>query len=203
MNRAALVAAAALAAAAAGCGDRGGGQEVQGTRVAAVRARPGALDPRSWCDTYYPADTAPAYRPPDLAPARGPGPAPAMAGGRWVWINFWATWCGPCRREMPMLEEWRAQLVQAGVPVDLWYVSLDESPDDLQRFLRQNPRTAPDPSWRLTAPDQLGRWIQQWSPAGAAGIPVHVMVDPQRRVRCIHVGETREGDYPFVRALFE
>ena len=30
--------------------------------------------------------------------------------GKWVLLNFWATWCAPCRKEMPMLSELQAEL---------------------------------------------------------------------------------------------
>lgn len=101
-----------------------------------------------------------------------------------------------------MLEEWRVRLARDGAPVDLWYLSLDESPDELQRFLRQNPGTAPGPSARLTEPGQLGPWLRRFGADDAAAIPVHVMVDPRGRVRCVHIGEVREGDFPFVMSLF-
>ena len=195
--RVVLVGAVCLAA---GCG-RGNVDEVQRTRVAAVKAEPGATDPRSWCDAYSEPETASAFAPLATEPARGARPAPAVASGRWVWMNFWATWCAPCRREMPMLEAWRTQLERDGIAVDLWYLSLDEDPEELQRFLRQNPHVAPAPSARLTAPEQLGPWLRSWGADGASAIPIHVMVDPRGRVRCVHVGETREGDFPFVKAL--
>ncbi|MEW6749883.1 MAG: TlpA disulfide reductase family protein [Candidatus Latescibacterota bacterium] len=193
---------AALLASGPGCTGKQEG-DVQLSRVAAVKARPGALDPRSWCDTYGLADAAPLYEPLDVEPARASGTVPSLPQGRWVWLNFWATWCAPCRREMPMLEGWRKQLNREGAPVDLWYVSLDDSGPDLRRFLERNPSVAPDPSLRLTREGQLEPWLRRWGVQGASVIPVHVLVDPHRRVRCIHLGETREGDYPVVKALFE
>jgi len=188
---------------AGGCGRQQETDNVQRTRVAAVKAQPGAVDPRSWCDTYHPADVAPLYQSPEVEPARASGIVPALPAGRWVWLNFWATWCAPCRREMPMLEGWRAQLARDGVPVDLWYVSLDEGRDELRAFLERHPDIAGEPSLRLTSSGQLEPWLQRFGASGELAVPIHVLVDPQQRVRCLHVGETREGDYPVFRALFE
>jgi peroxiredoxin len=55
--------------------------------------------------------------------------------GAVVFINFWATWCLPCRHEMPMMEQlyqtFRAQ------PFVLWAVNLQESREDATRFMQE------------------------------------------------------------------
>ena len=48
--------------------------------------------------------------------------------GKVLFVNFWATWCGPCRREMPALEA-----LQAEHSDDLVVVFLSEEPADLLR----------------------------------------------------------------------
>ncbi|HEY6123688.1 MAG TPA: TlpA disulfide reductase family protein [Steroidobacteraceae bacterium] len=53
--------------------------------------------------------------------------------GKVVLVNFWATWCGPCRHEMPMLSSAQADFGGQGLVVI--YLSLEE-PEILEPFLR-------------------------------------------------------------------
>ena len=55
--------------------------------------------------------------------------------GKVVLVNFWATWCTPCRREMPMLSGAQTEFREDGLVVI--YLSLEE-PDVLEAFLRTN-----------------------------------------------------------------
>jgi len=55
--------------------------------------------------------------------------------GRVVLLNFWATWCAPCRREMPMLSKLQREYADQGLVV--LYVSL-EDPEVLTPFLARN-----------------------------------------------------------------
>ena len=59
--------------------------------------------------------------------------APLAAPGRPVVVNLWASWCGPCRREMPMIEA-----VAAGAPqVAFRLVNQGETPGAIRRFLAE------------------------------------------------------------------
>jgi len=55
--------------------------------------------------------------------------------GKVVLLNFWATWCAPCRREMPLLSEMQREHADDGLVV--LYVSLEE-PSVLEPFLANN-----------------------------------------------------------------
>jgi thiol-disulfide isomerase/thioredoxin len=55
--------------------------------------------------------------------------------GKVVLVNFWATWCVPCRKEMPMLSAAQSEFRDDGLVVV--YLSLEE-PDVLETFLRTN-----------------------------------------------------------------
>lgn len=84
----------------------------------------------------------------DLKPWTG-GPLPALAlqdlegrphrladyRGRVVLINFWATWCGPCRDEMPSIQRLKYKL--AGRPFTVLAVNLDEPESRIRKFLSQ------------------------------------------------------------------
>ena len=64
----------------------------------------------------------------------------AALRGKVVVLNFWATWCGPCREEMPLLEELREELKPRGV--EIWGVT-DEPPHVARRWLAERKRTLP------------------------------------------------------------
>ena len=54
---------------------------------------------------------------------------------KWLVINFWATWCGPCREEMPLFSRLQGEWASRGVQ----FVGLSsEAPDLAQRFGREH-----------------------------------------------------------------
>lgn len=61
--------------------------------------------------------------------------------GKVVMINFWASWCAPCRQEMPLLEDMSKEYGKAGFV--LLGVNLDEDSADAKDFLKTTPVTFP------------------------------------------------------------
>ncbi len=60
--------------------------------------------------------------------------------GRSVLVNFWATWCVPCREEMPLLER---SMREFGPGLAVLGVNMRETPDEVRRFAAQYGITFP------------------------------------------------------------
>jgi len=68
----------------------------------------------------------------DLTDLDGLAVRSADLRGRWVLLDFWATWCGPCTGEMPWLHEaWKEF---GGPKLELVSISLDDVPEDVREF---------------------------------------------------------------------
>jgi thiol-disulfide isomerase/thioredoxin len=76
--------------------------------------------------------------------------------GKVVLVNFWATWCGPCRHEMPMLSAMQARYADRGLVVV--YLALEDR-EVVEPFLRKHPLTG-TPAWLTHAADyyQAGKF---------------------------------------------
>ena len=97
--------------------------------------------------------------------------------GRWVIVHFWATWCGPCRKEMPTLQALQHQL--KGTRFTLVLVNTAETDDEVFSFL---PTVAPElPSLM----DRDGLVTERWQPRG---LPSSFIVDPAGRLRYLALG---------------
>ncbi|MCP5276741.1 MAG: TlpA family protein disulfide reductase [Thiobacillus sp.] len=105
--------------------------------------------------------------------------------GRVVLINFWATWCPPCRREMPSLERLRQRLAEKGLAVIA--VDVGEDADTVFSFTGQ---LEPAPAFPLLL-DRDSKAMQAWK---VKGLPTTFVVDPQGRVVYRAVGG-REFDH--------
>lgn len=95
-----------------------------------------------------------------------------------VLVNFWATWCGPCIREMPSLQRLETEL--ADRPFTLLAVNMGEEPATLLPFLE---RLDVDLTVLL---DQDGAVARDW---GVFAYPTTVLIDPDGRARYIARGE--------------
>lgn len=100
---------------------------------------------------------------------------------KFVLLNFWATWCAPCRKEMPALDNLNKELNHAGLEVV--GVHVGPSLDSIKRFLEQVPV-------EFTILVDLNMVLSNW---GVLGLPTTFLVSPEGRIIYRAVGE-REWD---------
>jgi peroxiredoxin len=101
----------------------------------------------------------------------------ASLKGKIVILDFWATWCGPCRKGLPVLMEVAKERAADGVV--LWAVDLDEPKKKVADFLKKK-------GWNLPVLlDAKGKTSQKY---GVGGIPHTVIIDPEGIVRSVEIG---------------
>lgn len=101
----------------------------------------------------------------------------AAQRGSWVLVNFWATWCSPCIKEMPEIDHFtkaHANVVAIGLA---WQ---DAEPDAIKAFLAEHPVSYPiallDP---FEAPGEF---------AAPRGLPTSYLIDPSGKLVRTFVG---------------
>jgi thiol-disulfide isomerase/thioredoxin len=100
--------------------------------------------------------------------------------GKVVLVNFWATWCAPCREEMPMLMELRAQHMVAGVEVV--GIALDDV-QPARDFIAELGVEYPN----LVGSTDVMVTMQQYGNATGT-LPYSVLIGPGRTIRWTHLG---------------
>lgn len=129
-----------------------------------------------------PATTIPERRPEvTLADRDGKLRSLSEWDGRPQIINFWATWCAPCRREIPMLNELArdpalADFAVIGIAIDFR--------EDVLRYLASTPI-----DYTVLIGEQDGLEAARAFGMESIGLPFTVFTDSQDRIVTVHVGE--------------
>lgn len=98
-------------------------------------------------------------------------------------LNFWATWCEPCRDEMPSLQRLRAKM--SGKPVEVLTVNYGEFPQRIEPFMKREKIELP--VLLDTQKDVARAW-------NAGGLPITFLVDTGGKVRYWVFGERDWSD---------
>jgi thiol-disulfide isomerase/thioredoxin len=113
--------------------------------------------------------------------------------GQVVYVDFWASWCGPCRRSFPWMNELQQRYGGRGVTIIA--INLDAKREDADRFLRQYPATF------AVVYDGTGAAPRAYD---VKAMPSSYIVDPGGRIAAIEHGfrdERRPAMEDTIRSL--
>lgn len=113
--------------------------------------------------------------------------------GRVVLLNFWATWCGPCKEEMPAMERLHRKFRQQGLVVLAVSNDSEGSTRTVARFVKES---------GLTFPIGLDPKLRVASLYGVRVLPASLIIDRKGIITHIALGP-REWDRPAASRLFE
>lgn len=113
----------------------------------------------------------------------------AQLRGQVVFLNFWATWCAPCRVEMPSMEQLYRELKGEGLV--MLAVDVQESPKQVARFMED---------FQLSFPALLDTDGKVAARYRVHGIPTTVLIDRKGRLAGTVVGP-REWSSPQGKAV--
>ena len=102
--------------------------------------------------------------------------------GQVVYVDFWASWCAPCKQSFPFMNEMQAKYGPRGFTVV--GVTVDKKREDANKFL------AGTPAQFNIAFDPDGKVAELYKPQG---MPTSYLIGADGKIRAVHVG-FREGD---------
>ena len=92
-------------------------------------------------------------------------------------VDFWATWCAPCRTEIPMFRELRTAFPKEGFT--LLTVAMDDPRDPIAPFVKEN---------GIDYPVLLGTEERQDAFGGVVGYPTKFLLDRDGKIRASWIG---------------
>lgn len=117
----------------------------------------------------------------------------AKLRGKVIVVNFWATWCPPCRREFPSMERLRLKL--AGKPLVILAVNEGENVETIEQFTYSLDLPPTFPILLDPEGDAMAFWPVR-------GLPTTFIVDKRGRIAYRAIGG-REFDHPEIVRLID
>jgi thiol-disulfide isomerase/thioredoxin len=118
---------------------------------------------------------------PDFALPQPDGPDLRLSSyrGKVVLLDFWATWCDPCREEIPHLVELQQRYGDRGLQII--GISMDDSIEPVRPFYQQ---------FHMNYPVVMGTAKTGELYGGVLGLPITFLIDRDGRIYSKHIGAT-------------
>jgi len=114
---------------------------------------------------------------PALAGFKLEGKLPDTLKDKVVMIDFWASWCDPCKESFPAMEELHKTYGPKGLVIVA--INVDENRPDMEEFLKKNAGTF------AIVRDAAQKLVDK---AGIATMPTSFLIDREGKVRFVHAG---------------
>lgn len=133
----------------------------------------------AWNVVWQLTNAAPSTPIPDVVLENAKGRATSLTsfGGKPIVLNLWASWCPPCRREMPMM----AEMAAARSDVTFLFVNQGERRGPIEAYLADQQLTLPNVLF-----DPRQEVARHYS---MPGLPATLFIGPDGKLRSVHVGE--------------
>ncbi|MBS1682387.1 MAG: TlpA family protein disulfide reductase [Bacteroidetes bacterium] len=112
-------------------------------------------------------------------------------GSRVNVVNFWATWCGPCVKELPFFEKVNAQNKNVNVLLVSMDYDLDPNPDKVKKFIERKKLQS---KVVILTEENPSSWIEKLDKNWSGALPATLVVNPTTKKRKLIEGELKEGD---------
>ena len=110
-------------------------------------------------------------------------------------INFWATWCGPCVKEMPLIEKVGQERPDIRITLVSMDLELDENPDKVFKFVER--KQLKSDVIILDAPDP-NSWIDKIEKEWNGSLPATIVINTKTGKRVFAGKELKEGELEII-----
>lgn len=114
----------------------------------------------------------------------------AQYRGHYLYLDFWASWCAPCKRSFPWMEQLQKNYADKNLKV--LAITVDSEKKDAEQFLKTTPNQLPiafDPAWASAKAYAI------------RGMPTSILIGPDGTVRYIHSGFNNDAPAKIEQAI--
>ena len=106
-------------------------------------------------------------------------------------VNFWATWCAPCIKELPLFEKLNQENKSVKVLLVSMDYDLDPDPAKVKRFIERKKILS---DVVILAEENPNDWIEKIDKSWTGALPSTLVINPNSGKRKFIQGELKEGD---------